>query len=42
MDHDLSPINDKDVEPNRQFPFSTDLKQNIARLTLAKNEGKEA
>ena len=42
MDHDLSPINDKDAEPNRQFPFSIDLKQNIARLTQVKNKGKEA
>ena len=42
MDHDLSPINEKDAEPNRRFPFSIDVKQNIVRLTQAKNEGKEA
>ena len=39
---DLSPINDEDAELNQQFPFSIDLKQNIARLTQVKNEGKEA
>ena len=39
---DLYPINDKDAELNQQFPFSIDLKQNIARLTQVKNEGKGA
>ena len=38
---DLSPTNEKDAELNQQFPFRTDLKQNIARLTQVKNEGKE-
>ena len=39
---DLYPTNDKDAELNQQFPFSIDLKQNIARLTQVKNEGKGA
>ena len=38
---DLSPTNDKDAELSQQFPVSTDLKQNIARLTQVKNDGKE-
>ena len=42
MDHDLHPTNDKDAEPNPQFPCSVDLKQNIAELTQVKNKGKEA
>ena len=41
MDHDLYPTNDKDAEPNPQFPCSIDLKQIIAGLTQVKNKGKE-
>ena len=35
-------MNEKDAELNWQFPFGIDLKQNIARLTQVKNEGREA
>ena len=38
---DFFPTNDKDAELNQQFPFIIDLKQNIARLTLVKNKGKD-
>ena len=38
---ELFPTNKKDAELNWQFAFGIDVKQNIAKLTQVKNEGRE-
>ena len=43
MSSEFSPTDDKDAEPNWQFPFGCDLnKILITRLTQVKNKGREA